>query len=183
MKMISRLSILCVLTALFVNSVCFINLSAEDSEMTDQEIELIRNNCTLTKTTLNQLHSSDALLRVNSGQIYESIATKLMKRFNDRLDNNHYGNANFVSVTDSYESTLDKFRSDYIAYEEQLYRAINTDCQKQPVTFYDTISLARSKRAMVYGDVVSLNQYIDQYRTTVEQFKADYQAAIDGVNQ
>lgn len=160
-----------------------LTVAAQGTPMTDQQIELIRNSCVSTKNTLNQLHSSDALLRVNRGQIYESMATKLMEKFNSRVSGNRFNNTGLVSVTNSYKSMLDIFRSDYIIYEKQLMSAINVNCSNQPVAFYDAVALARTERDQVHADVVRLNQLIDQYQLAIDQFGKDYQATLQGVKQ
>ena len=169
--------------AVIMTGAVFWRVSAQDQPITSQQIDLIRGNCVSTKNTLNQLHASDALLRVNRGQIYESIETKLMNGFNGRLSNNNFNNSNIVSITNNYESTLNNFRSHYIVYEEQLATTISMDCSKQPVAFYEAISSARTKRGQVHTDVVKLNQYIDQYQAAVDQFEKDYQTAASGMKQ
>jgi hypothetical protein len=183
MKSLSKLIIGCVAVALALTGAIFLRVSAQDSSITSQQIDLIRSNCVSTKNTLNQLHASDALLRVNRGQIYESIETKLMAGFNGRLLNNNFNNSNMTSITNNYESTLNTFRSHYIVYEEQLTAAINIDCLKQPTAFYDAISSARTKRDQVHSDVVKLNQYVDQYQAALDQFEKDYQTAANGMKQ
>lgn len=151
--------------------------------LTDEQVILVKNNCATAISTLNQLHASDALLRVNSGQIYESVSTKLMDKFNSRIANNHYGNSTLVSITANYKTTLDTFRRDYINYEEQLTRALDVDCSAQPVAFYDAVASARVKRVLVYADVAKLNKYIEDYRAAVTQFELDYQAINAGADK
>ena len=183
MKMSKKLLAGCLLFAAILSGITLLNVSADNVLMTSQQIEQIRNNCVLSKSTLNQLHASDALLRVNMGQVYESMSTKLMARFNSRVVKNGFSNTSLVVTTTSYEQMLDVFRSDYIIYEEHLTSAINIDCTNQPVAFYDAIDLARSKRSQVYSDVVNLNQYIDQYQSAVSQFAKDYAATTNGAKQ
>src|SRR5450759_2263364 len=91
--------------------------SAQNDEPTDAQIQLVQNNCLALKSTLNQLHASDALLRVNMGQLYESMAIKLMNGFNGRIENNNLDNSSLVSETKNYNLVLDNFRDDYRAYE------------------------------------------------------------------
>ncbi len=138
-------------------------VSAQSTPMTEAQMARIRSSCLSAKTTLNQLHANDALLRVNRGQIYESMSTKLMARFNDRADSNHFNTKDLVAVAQSYDTALTKFRDDYISYEVQLYSALNIDCQKEPVSFYDAVAVARTQRAQVHSDVLQLHQYIDSY--------------------
>lgn len=152
------------------------SVSAEDSQMTDQHIENIRTNCATAKNTLNQLHASDALLRVNMGQSYELMTTKLMDRFNSRLSSNNYDNSSLVAVTTAYNQKLDVFRLDYQAYEVQLASALKIDCLNQPVAFYDTVASAREKRNQVHTDVSRLNQYLNDYKTAMNAFEKDFQS-------
>ena len=46
--------------------------------MTEAQIARIKANCVEAQTSLNQLHGTDGLLRVNQGQLYELISTRLM---------------------------------------------------------------------------------------------------------
>lgn len=160
-----------------LSGIFFWAVSAQSVPMTDQQIKLIRDNCVSTESTLNQLHSSDALLRVNRGQTYESISTKLMERFNSRIASNSLNNTGLLSITNSYGTLLDSFRAHYISYEKQLTSAVSIDCSKQPVAFYDAIAQARIGRDQVHIDVLRLNQLIDQYGAAVDQFGKDYQGS------
>jgi hypothetical protein len=144
--------------------------SAQDTPMTDAQINQIKTSCLSTKDTLAQLHANDALLRVNRGQMYESMATKLMSRFNDRVDSNHLNSKYLASVTQDYNTALTTFRGDYQLYEESLSSALKIDCTKEPVSFYDAVADARTKRAQVHTDVLKLHQYIDQYKTAFDEF-------------
>lgn len=177
MKLSKKILIICLILVTTFSGVSLINAGAQSVPMTSDQIAQIRNNCVTAKNTLNQLHASDALLRVNRGQIFESMSTKLMDRFNSRVANNNYNNDSLISVTDKYGAMLDTFRSDYKAYEEHLSAAINIDCSNQPVAFYDAVATARTLRNQVHADVVKLNQYIDQYQSVVNQFEKEYQSA------
>lgn len=166
-----------------ISGISIFNVSAQGTIMTDQQINQISGNCTMAKNTLNQLHVSDALLRVNMGQKYESMLTKLMTKFNKRLSNNKFDNNSLNYAINSYSSSLDTFRVDYKTYEEHLNKAINTDCEKQSLSFYDAVALARTDRIRVHDDIVKMNQYIDQYQLAVNQFEQDYINSVDGLGR
>jgi len=170
------------LTLLIFSGASILGVAAQSSTMDSQQIDRILSNCTSTKNTLNQLHASDALLRVNRGQTYESMSTKLMDGFNGRVSNNNFNNSSLVSTYNGYNSALDIFRLDYKTYEEHLSAAININCFKQPVSFYDAVALARTERNKVHDDILKLNQYVDQYQLAVDQFEKDYLATSNGVN-
>lgn len=148
---------------------------AQSAALTADQIEHIRSNCVSIKSTLSQLHASDALLRVNRGQVYESMASKLMDPFNSRLSNNRLDNKATSVVSSSYRTGLDTFRTDYKNYEEKLSSAIRIDCSSQPEAFYASIEEARVLRAKVHDDVIKLHRYIDDYRTAVGDFLLNYE--------
>ncbi|MDK2898998.1 MAG: hypothetical protein PWQ10_185 [Patescibacteria group bacterium] len=174
------LTYLLILTVVF-SGVSFLTVSAQDKSITDKQTEQIRSNCVSMKNTLNQLHASDALLRVNRGQIYESILTKLIDRFNSRLSNNNINNDELKSITVKYSSMLDTFRADYKTYEEQLSSTLNISCSDKPADFYSAIVSARTKRNQVHTDVTKLNQFLDQYQSVFNQFKKEYKTASEGM--
>lgn len=148
---------------------------AQSTALTSDQVEHIRSNCTSIKNTLNQLHVSDALLRVNRGQMYESMASKLMDSFNSRLNNNRLDAKATSAVTVSYRNALATFRTDYIAYEEKLASALKVDCVNQPELLYTTTEQARVLRAKVHEDVLKLHRYIDDYRSVVGDFLLNYE--------
>jgi len=147
---------------------------AQSTVLSDKQLSRIRANCQTTKSTLHQLHGTDALLRVNRGQVYESLSTKLMERFNARLSNNRLDNKATVAVSSNYNSALNIFRSNYKAYEERLSDTLKMDCGADPAGFYWAIDDARSKRARVHEDVLRLHRYVDDYRSAVDDFLLNY---------
>src|SRR5690606_37718300 len=84
----------------------FVTTSAQADDLSPSEIQLIKTNCVTIKNSLNQLHVSDTLLRVNRGQVYEAMATKLMDAFNDRLGSNRLDNRAMTTVTSRYRTEL-----------------------------------------------------------------------------
>jgi len=167
----------------FICSVFLLNANAQTVPITDQQIELIRNNCISTKSTLNQLHSSDALLRVNIGQSYESMSAKLMENFNIRVASNSMNNTSLNTAAVNYGLLLDGFRADYITYEKQLSLAMVTNCNAQPAAFYDAVALARERRNQMHNDILGLNQSLEQYKLTVDRFETDNRIKLEGVKQ
>lgn len=180
MKLPFRLVTLGLIAALLLPVLTLQNVSAQSS-LTEEQLQRISANCLAAKTTLNQLHASDALLRVNRGQIYESMGAKLMNNFNGRLSSNSLDNKGLLLVTTSYKGALDSFRLDYQAYERQLSAAIKVDCNKQPAEFHDAVEDARTKRAKVHADVIRLHQYIDDYRSAVSDFLINFER-VSGSN-
>lgn len=153
--------------------------AAKAEDLSPDQIERVKSNCVSIKNSINQLHATDALLRVNRGQLYESMASKLMDNFNSRLSQNSLDNKAMTTVTSNYRTALTKFRTDYIAYEQKLSEAIRIDCTQQPNTFHNTILEARKLRATVHEDVKKLHRVIDDYRSSVGDFLLNYERLSD----
>ncbi len=184
MKITKKVVLTGFITAVLICGVAFMKIaSAQSDQPTDTQIQLVKNNCVQLKGTLNQLHASDALLRVNMGQLYESISIKLMNGFNGRVENNNLNNNSLLSATKNYNALLDNFRNDYQSYEQQLSASINIDCQNHPTSFYNAISSARTYRDRVHIDIQSLNQSITHYQSTLDQFESDYLLSLEGTTR
>jgi len=170
---------LCIVALFALMSMGFLALtthtSATAEDLSPEQIKLVKLNCISAKSSLTQLHASDALLRVNRGQVYESMASKLMDNFNTRLNNNSLDSKAMTTVTSNYRTALNTFRSDYIAYEEKLSAALRVDCNAQPNTFYATVQDARKLRDTVHQDVARLHRLIDDYRSSVGDFLLNYE--------
>jgi hypothetical protein len=173
MRRILFVAIVSLLSIGLISSVSTRSAQAED--LTPDQIERVKANCLSIKNSLNQLHASDALLRVNRGQVYESMASKLMDNFNSRLGINSLDNKAMTTVTANYRTALTTFRSDYIVYEQKLSTAIRIDCGSQPNTFHTTIEEARKLREVVHGDVLRLHRLINDYRSSVGDFLLNFE--------
>lgn len=155
--------------------VAFASMPAKAEDLTPDQVQRVKANCVSIKNTLEQLHATDALLRVNRGQVYESVASKLMDKFNDRLGSNRLDNKAMTTVTTNYRTALATFRTDYIAYEQKLSAAIRIDCTAQPNTFHTTVQEARKLRNTVHSDVQKLHRLMNDYHTSVSDFLMNYE--------
>jgi hypothetical protein len=174
MKLPSRLIAFGVVASLLVLVVASTTTKAQ-STLSDEQLQRISANCLSAKSSLTQLHASDALLRVNRGQLYESIGAKLMNNFNTRLTSNSLDARGLQLVTTNYKAALETFRSDYQAYERKVSDAIRIDCVEEPLAFYLAIEDARDKREKVHTDVARLHQYINDYRSAVNDFLINFE--------
>jgi len=138
--------------------------------LTNEQRSQIVSNCVTIKNSLNQLHATDALLRVNRGQVYESMASKLMETFNARLANNGRDVQGLELVTSSYRSTLTNFRNHYQEYDRQLTDTINIDCSENPDEFHASVLDSREKRSIVHEDVKKLHRFIDDYQSAIDDY-------------
>lgn len=148
---------------------------AQTSTPSDAHIEVIKAHCVDATASLNQLHASDALLRVNRGQVYESISTRLMIPLNSRLVLNRLDSGALVAKTAQYDRQLTAFRLAYQQYEKAMSLALAVNCKTQPVEFYQNVVDARTKRQQTHEAVVTLQatitEYGDEFARFAEAFK------------
>lgn len=161
--------------AALVTSALYVTARAQTPPMTEAHIERIRANCVDAQSILSQLHASDALLRVNRGQLYESISTKLMTPFNSRVAVNKYDDPKLIEQSSLYERQLNEFRGYYKAYEEAMSRTLRMNCMNEPVAFYDSVGDARAKRQLVHQSTVALHETIKGYKEAFEAFATKIQ--------
>jgi hypothetical protein len=178
-RIIRLLSLPLLAAAVSLSWVTIVDAQSTSVVLTPEEEDRIRANCVSLKSTLNQLHASDALLRVNRGQIYESMASNLMDRFNTRLGSNNLDREGMLTVTSAYRTALTKFRTDYIVYEQKLSQALRMDCESEPSSFYNTTQNVRELRGTVHEDVGKLHRLIDDYRSSVGDFLVNYERISD----
>lgn len=154
-------------------------VAAEQPPLSDAHKERIATHCTEAKASLGRLHRADASLRVNRGQLYEFISTKLMARLNSRLALNRLDAAELVSAAAEYESALRQFRDTYQAYEETLSGALRLNCTAQPEKFYYTVLDARTKRSLAHAAVAELGRLADEYYQAFGFFRSEYASAAE----
>ncbi len=148
------------------------------ADLTSDQLNQVKTTCLATQNTLRQLRTSDALLRVNRGQLYELMSSKLMEPFNTRLQNNSVDARAFTDTSSRYAEALNSFRADYQSYDEQMSAALNINCTGQPGKFYDAIVSARTKRLTVHDDILKMNQLINSYGQLVQYL----QSSTNGTN-
>lgn len=148
--------------------------AADEAPLTGAHIERIKANCIDAQTTLNQLHASDGLLRVNRGQAYESISTRLMAPLNSRLVLNRIDTYDLLPLATKYDQQLNDFRTTYQTYEVAMSKTLATNCIKQPSNFYDNLTDTREKRQKTHAAVVSLQKTIRNYGDEFNDFAKKY---------
>ncbi len=174
MKRLQRLTLLGLLVAGTMMLAGATAWAQETAPMTDAHIQRIQTNCLQAQSRLSQLHASDALLRVNRGQLYDLISTRLMAPMNSRLAINHLDASKLIMVTESFDKALNQFRSAYQAYEEQLSSTMRIDCRKEPVAFYDAVTKSRQLRSNVHSAVSDMGRFIGDYGQEFDVFNGNF---------
>ena len=135
--------------------------------LSNDQLTQIKQNCVRVKSTLRRIHANDGLVRVNQGQQYEVIATRLMAPLNSRIALNRLDGVELAKTTVEYNTQLTAFRSEY---EEKLSELLRIDCTDQPVEFYYRIKPVREHRKRVADVALRLNQLLSQYGSQFDVF-------------
>lgn len=143
----------------------------EPNIITDDQIATIKMHCTDLQANLNRLHQTDILLRYNRGELYRTIADKLMVPLNQRAASNQLDGSSLVQVTAAYNTAYQTFFDAYKNYETSLSSAIAIDCNRQPTTFYDQVADARIKRVKLHAANSRLVELAVEYRSDFTEFR------------
>lgn len=136
-------------------------------------VDKIKASCDVIRPGLRRLHTSDALLRVNTGQEYNSISARLMARLNSRLALNRIDSAKFVEIAAKFDAQREQFSTHYNEYEASLSSLIRIDCRVSPTEFYAALLKTRDARNKLSISVQSMNDSLVEYRVAVEHLKQE----------
>ena len=135
-------------------------------------VDNVRSRCDSLQSSLGRLHTSDALLRVNVGQTYNSISVRLMARLNSRLALNRIDSLETVEIANRFDQLRVEFAANYNDYETAMSSLVKIDCKQKPAEFYAQLLTTRDLRLRLAETVKLLNGSISDYRTAVERVKS-----------
>lgn len=145
---------------------------AQTDALSSEALVNLRTNCGAIKTTINRIHTNDALVRVNVGQNYNAISTRLMAKLNSRLSLNKLNASKLVSATNEFESARQQFSSDYNSYDTTMSDLDKINCHDDPAKYHQKLVEARVGRQQLARDITTLNKLIVSYRDEVLAVKA-----------
>lgn len=148
-----------------------VRAAEETVVLTEKQIDGIVATCQDSHYQLQRLHASDALIRVNIGQEYANLSSRLMAPLNSRIALNGLDGVELAQITVDYNQALKDFQASYLTYEAKMSAAIRTDCRRDPVRYYSHIIEARRLRAAVNDAVQDMNDKIGQYQKVFDEFK------------
>lgn len=144
---------------------------AEDASsllLTDDQIMAIKTNCLSVQSNLQRIDENDALARYNLAQQYNIISTKLMAPMNSRIALNKLNGVALAQTTVDFDARVVDFKAAYQQYEDAMQQALKMNCKDQPVSFFDTINVARQHRSEVRQSMTAINGLLQQYRTQLD---------------
>lgn len=174
-NMFKKISILglAVLTVFVFSQISY----AQAANLSSEKESIIKQTCVSAQTVLQRIQHNDAATRVNRGQGYETIASRLMVPLNTRATSNEYNNSAplLIDTTKNFQQALENFKENYENYDNAVSAALRTKCQDKPADFYGYVEDARNERQKVSNDITNLAGLIGEYRKNVLKLKNEVQ--------
>lgn len=147
---------------------------AQDSSdpviLTESQTQAIIDSCNVSKIALADVHYSDAATRVNLGQEYANLTTRLMAPLNSRISLAGRDGVELTRITADYNGERTDFIEAYKRYDDSMSAALAIDCRRNPAEYYAAIDVARERRAEVREISRQLNSLARQYQVEFEAF-------------
>lgn len=165
---------------LFLAVATYIPKVGAQEDISPEALTIIRQNCVSAQVALQQVQYNDAATRVNRGQGYESLLSRLIIPFNTRVTSNGYNDsaANLTTTTNKYQTALSNFKKHYDSYDDAVTDALHVKCQEKPADFYHSLVEARKQRSNIANDVASLSQLIEEYRQGAVKLKGEVKGDV-----
>lgn len=156
--------VMLVLTAVTVGLTSVPVRAADTStDISDTQVDQIRQNCKQAQSVLQRLHQTDAATRVTRGRIYESLLNRLIAPFNSRVSLNRYDASALTTTTTAINQKFTAFKTDYQLYTDSFDRLLSINCEADPRGFYTILVTTRAAREKVSNDISELNTLFDRY--------------------
>ncbi len=148
---------------------------AQTTQLSAEKETIIKQTCISAQTTIQKIQHNDAATRINRGQGYETMVSKLMTPLNSRATSNGYNDSAtlLIETTKKYQTSLDNFKEHYKDYDNAISAALRIKCQEKPLRFYQYIETSRELRNDIAGDVAELSNLISEYRDNVKKLESE----------
>lgn len=143
--------------------------------ITPEKVTRIRNRCVENQAALNRLQTTDAFLRNDRGNLYRTIADKLMVPLNRRIASNSLDAGPLLTITSDYDDEYSRFFDAYVEYDNALTKLRSTDCDREPVAFYNALLDARDRRIKLSASNQAIRELIRQYGLAFTNFKTEFE--------
>ncbi len=161
-----KLSAIAILISLVIFDTLAPPLSAqssnEQSELTPEKVQYIKDNCVSAQTALQRIQRADLVTRTNRGRSYEYIL-RLTASLNSRIAFNNLNQPRMVAAASEAKSQFILFYGHYTDYEASINKTLRIKCSEQPENYYNSLTDVRQKRALLTADIEALRTLIDEY--------------------
>lgn len=143
------------------------------AQVDEAKIDTVKQNCVTAQVEIQRVRYNDAAVRVNRGQGYETLLSKMINPLNSRVTANGYNEhaASLTATATKYQKQLAKFKKDYDAYDDTLASLLRLKCVDKPEVFYGSLEAARTQRASLSVDIANLTQIISEYQAGAKKLQ------------
>lgn len=152
---------------------------AEGEMLNEAQIASVRSGCADALQTMLHVQRVEAVTRVNRGHEYEGVL-RLFAALNSRAALNKLDVAALVTTTSQIQSKFAVFQKHYIEYANRMDEALEINCKRTPVMFYDKLTLVREARSAIAADIKEIDALLDEYEAGVELLKQHVSADKGG---
>lgn len=167
--MVITLSVTLILASL--SSTAYADTRPATALLSDDQLALVRMNCSKSQTVLDRIRKNDALSRIYLGQEYETISYNFMAPMNNRIATTRLDGTVLTKTTASFSEQLDSFHSTYLQYTQAINGALAMKCADRPQEFYEKIMNAYSYRTTLKKDITELASLAKQYQLQASELK------------
>lgn len=171
----TRYTFVSMFLGLAIGLVVVVPTAMADTDMSAEKQTIITQTCVSSQTVLQRIQHNDAATRVNRGQGFETLITRLMTPLNTRTTARGFNEsaALLLDTSKRYQQTLENFKDTYEAYDNALTGALRTKCKDKPAKFYEYIEQARKHRQNLAGEVATLHHLAGEYRANVQKLTSE----------
>ncbi|HEV7929056.1 MAG TPA: hypothetical protein VGP12_02870 [Nitrosospira sp.] len=131
-----------------------------------ERVSAIGQHCTLIQTTLDQLQRRDLVARTNRGRSYEA-QLKQIDALAKRFKANNLSTQTMDAPAVAFRSSVDSFRTAYVAYDDRMTTLRQIDCRTKPEDFATALEELRVMRQEVGAEVTKGDEALAQYRQAI----------------
>lgn len=177
MKMHQKISLLALIVT-GATTIMVASTSRAELVVSKAQINAIKEHCVANQASLNQLHQTDAFLRIDRGNLYKTISDKLMVPLNRRIAANGLDGGLLVATTAQFNNEYKRFYAKYISYDTAISNLLSIDCTREPVSFYDALVKAREARTELNSSTQRLVDLARQYKTQFDTFRTNFRNGV-----
>jgi hypothetical protein len=111
--------------------------------------------CALAQTAIGVVKTKDSTAREVRTQAYTNMAVRL-NQIVENLGNQGFDASDVSSAQQKFNTNINRYLSDAQNYKTTMEDLVNMDCGKDPAGFSASLTMARSLRSQLAGDVTAI---------------------------
>jgi hypothetical protein len=126
--------------------------------------------CALAQTAIGVVKTKDSTAREVRTQQYSNIAVRL-NQIVENLGNQGFDASDISAFQQRFDSDVNRYLGDVSNYKTTMDDLVNMDCVKDPSGFSASLTIARSLRTQLAGDVSAIKTSFKDVEKSLEDVK------------